>query len=91
LNPWIELCGWTSTALIVTHMLPQLKQVIREGHAAGLSLWMLRMWLWAEIVAIPYVIYYKTWAIMVILVMSTIQALIFIHYKKHPRTEVWYD
>lgn len=67
-------------------MLPQLAKVLREGHAEGLSLWMLRMWLWAEIVSIPYVLHYKTWAIMTIVVASIIQAAIFIHYKKHPRT-----
>lgn len=87
MNPWIEACGWSSSVMIAVHMLPQLVKVLKEKHADGLSLGMLRLWYWAEWLALPYAIYYKTWAVVFIIVSSLIQATVFIHYKKHPRRE----
>lgn len=82
MNLPIEICGWLSTVLITGHMFPQLVKVIKDGHADGLSSVMLYTWLAGEVLAIPYTIYYRAWAAVVIVTVSAVEAAVFVHYKR---------
>lgn len=81
----LEVVAWLGTLMLAAHSMPQLYKAFNEGHADGLSLGMLLLWLAGAICTLPYVIYMVNLPVVGAHTINVIACSILLNYKLNPR------
>lgn len=80
----LETIAWLGTICLAMHSLPQIHKAITDGHANGLSLQMLLLWLAGAICTLPYVIYNLNFPVIGAHTINVIACTILLKYKLNP-------
>ena len=83
----LEAVAWCGTLFLAAHSMPQLYKAYQEGHAEGLSMGMLLLWLVGALCTLPYVIYMVNLPVVGAHTINVIACSILLKYKFNPRFE----
>ena len=80
----LESLAWLGTVFLVIRLLAQVLKTITEGHANGLSLLMILLWLGGAGCTLPYVVVTSNYPVAVAHGVNVCACVILLYYKLYP-------
>jgi len=83
----MEIIGWVGSFLLTFCGMPLVWQSHKDGHARGVNIVFLEMWLWGEVLVLAYILAQPMllWPLIANYAFNIMLILIIQHYKLSPR------